>query len=218
MNVHAALQFWETPRALSASPSGEQNEILAVLVVDDALRILAMGSSRDFDLAGLHLVLGRVSTGDRQTDGQLRRHLAEGERKTIRLKRTGEAARLLSVLPIEPSAAGRNPRQAFLVLWIPPTSADNIPAVQAAFNLTAAETNVLRLIYRGLNTVEAARSLGVAVSTVRTHLYHIFGKTRTARQSELAYLVSTYSGPDTAPRDAWSPTVPNATPAGAVGE
>lgn len=178
-------------------PGEQSNDILAVLVVDEALRITVIGPAKDFDVAGLRVVLGRLSTGSRHTDISLRRYLTEGMQRTIRLKQVDETTRFLSLLPIAPSGASQSPRQAFLVLWALPPIGDNIPAVQAAFNLTTAETNVLRLIYRGLNTLEVARRLEVGVSTVRTHLYHIFGKTRTSRQSELVYLVSTFSGRDT---------------------
>lgn len=196
MNVYSELQSWEPRCSPSIDPS-EPNDILVVLVVDEVLRIVAMGPEQDLDAAGLQVVLGRLSTGSHQTDISLRRYLAEGRRRTIRLKQIGKITTLLSLLPIAPSEVGRCSKQAFLVLRALPPVGGNIPAVQAAFNLTAAETNVLRLIFRGLNTVEAARHLGLGVSTVRTHLYHIFGKTRTSRQSELVYLVSTFSSRDT---------------------
>lgn len=199
MNVYSKLQSWKSPCSPSITPS-EPNDILVVLVVDEVLRIVAMGPEQDLDAAGLQVVLGRLSTGSHQTDINLRRYLAEGVRRTIRLKQIGEITTLLSLLPMATSGADRCPKQAFLVLWALPPASGNIPAVQAAFNLTSAETHVLHLIFTGLNTVETARHLGLAVSTVRTHLYHIFGKTRTSRQSELVYLVSTFSRHDTQPQ------------------
>ena len=50
--------------------------------------------------------------------------------------------------------------------------------------LTARETEVLQLVGRGLTNKEAARMLGVRVSTVRKHLENVYAKlavgTRTA--------------------------------------
>ena len=42
---------------------------------------------------------------------------------------------------------------------------------------------------------ETAETLGVAESTVKTHLHRIFGKTGTSRQAELVKLVAGFAGP-----------------------
>jgi DNA-binding CsgD family transcriptional regulator len=59
-----------------------------------------------------------------------------------------------------------------------------------AFGLTAAEHRLAREMASGVGLVAASASLGVAMSTVRTHLKSIFAKTRTRSQSELAALLS----------------------------
>ena len=43
-----------------------------------------------------------------------------------------------------------------------------------------------------MDTVEAARKLGIARTTARTHLQCLFAKTGTARQSELVRFVATF--------------------------
>ncbi|SFC38305.1 DNA-binding transcriptional regulator, CsgD family [Bosea sp. CRIB-10] len=58
--------------------------------------------------------------------------------------------------------------------------------------LTDAETRVAERILTGENTIQAARRLGVAPTTVRTHLQRILAKTDTHRQSEFACLVARY--------------------------
>ena len=44
----------------------------------------------------------------------------------------------------------------------------------------------------GLDTIIAAKRLGIAPTTARTHLQRLFAKTGTARQSELVRFVATY--------------------------
>jgi DNA-binding CsgD family transcriptional regulator len=51
---------------------------------------------------------------------------------------------------------------------------------------------MLALIVEGLDTIVAAKRLGIAPTTARTHLQRLFAKTGTARQSELVRFVATY--------------------------
>lgn len=53
------------------------------------------------------------------------------------------------------------------------------------YGLTPAETRVTRHLLRGYTLKEAAKKLGIAVTTVRSHLKVVFEKTGTSRQSEL---------------------------------
>ena len=59
-------------------------------------------------------------------------------------------------------------------------------------SLTGAETRVAARLLLGENTIQVARKLGVAPTTVRTHLQRILAKTDTHRQSEFACLVARY--------------------------
>jgi DNA-binding CsgD family transcriptional regulator len=45
---------------------------------------------------------------------------------------------------------------------------------------------------------EVAETLGVAASTVKTHLGNLYGKTGTSRQADLVRLVAGFSNPLTA--------------------
>ena len=65
-----------------------------------------------------------------------------------------------------------------------------IGAVASTYSLTPAETRVLTRVLSGKNVSEAAQDLGVANSTVRTHLDNIFDKTGVSRQAELVRLVA----------------------------
>ena len=56
------------------------------------------------------------------------------------------------------------------------------------YGLTPAETRMLGLLARGFNLDDTAATLGIAMTTARTHLRHLFEKTGTDRQSALVRL------------------------------
>lgn len=56
------------------------------------------------------------------------------------------------------------------------------------YELTPAEAQVFALIVEGLTPAGAAARLGIAISTVKSHLNHVFQKTGTRRQADLARL------------------------------
>lgn len=61
--------------------------------------------------------------------------------------------------------------------------------LQALYRLSPTEARVAWLIARSQSISDAAKSLGLAPETVRTHLKHIYAKTGVNRQSALAYLL-----------------------------
>jgi DNA-binding CsgD family transcriptional regulator len=72
------------------------------------------------------------------------------------------------------------------------TIARNLFEIGRAFCLTAAEARMLALVVEGLDTILAAKRMGIAPTTARTHLHRIFSKTGTVRQSQLVSFVATY--------------------------
>ncbi len=62
--------------------------------------------------------------------------------------------------------------------------------LRALYGMTGTEAAVAGLISKGTGVKAAARKLGIAPSTVRTHLHRVFKKTETKRQAELAHLVN----------------------------
>jgi DNA-binding NarL/FixJ family response regulator len=60
------------------------------------------------------------------------------------------------------------------------------PAPAAGEALTARETEILALVAEGLGNKQIARRLGVAVTTVRTHLNRLYEKLRLESRVELA--------------------------------
>lgn len=67
--------------------------------------------------------------------------------------------------------------------------------VAKAFGLTASELRVLLAIVAFSGVAAAAEALGIAKTTVKTHLCQLFAKTGTRRQVDLVKLVAGYSSP-----------------------
>lgn len=67
----------------------------------------------------------------------------------------------------------------------PPARASGLAPVERLFALTSAETRVLKLLLEDRSPRQIAAELGVAITTVRSHLAALFSKTGTRRQSEL---------------------------------
>jgi DNA-binding CsgD family transcriptional regulator len=63
------------------------------------------------------------------------------------------------------------------------------------YKLTPTELRVLLAIVQVGGAVEVAETLGVAGSTVKTHLHRLFAKTGAKRQADLVKLVAGYAGP-----------------------
>jgi DNA-binding CsgD family transcriptional regulator len=78
-----------------------------------------------------------------------------------------------------------------VALTIPPRS----DAISKAFKLTPTELRVLLAIVELGGVPEVAAALGVANTTVRTHVNRLFEKTGTARQADFVKLVAGFATP-----------------------
>ncbi len=110
-------------------------------------------------------------------------------------RRSDGEALVLHVLPL--ADEGLLPAASAAIFVAPATAPPPPPvaAIAALFDLTPTEARVLELIAAGRTNAEIAVALGVALSTVRTHLLHLFEKTRTHRQADLAALLASFSLP-----------------------
>jgi DNA-binding CsgD family transcriptional regulator len=68
-------------------------------------------------------------------------------------------------------------------------------AIAKAFKLTPMELRVLLAIVEVGGVPEVAEALGIAETTVRTHLHQTYHKTGTNRQADLVKLVASFSNP-----------------------
>jgi DNA-binding CsgD family transcriptional regulator/PAS domain-containing protein len=104
------------------------------------------------------------------------------------------------VLPLSPqarqhAALGIKTVVALFVRKAALESAGHSGVVGKAFRLTPAELRVLTAIVDVGGVPEVATALGVAESTVKTHLSRLFEKTGTARQADLVKLVAGFATP-----------------------
>ncbi|MBR0667086.1 helix-turn-helix transcriptional regulator [Roseomonas hellenica] len=112
----------------------------------------------------------------------------------LRLTRpSGLPPLILMLVPLPPPAFALwelNEAARAMVLVIDPDQQASLTAhaAGAAFGLTAAEARVAALIAGGFSVPEAAAALGIAPTTVKTHLLRCFDKTGVRSQSGLARL------------------------------
>ncbi len=70
-----------------------------------------------------------------------------------------------------------------------------LEAIAKAYRLTPRELQVLLAVVEVGGVPEAATALGIGRTTVKTHLGHVFEKTGTKRQADLAKLVAGFANP-----------------------
>ncbi|MBP7241982.1 helix-turn-helix transcriptional regulator [Amaricoccus sp.] len=110
-------------------------------------------------------------------------------------RRADGEALVLHVLPL--GAASRMGGAA-AAIFVAPAAAPPPPplaAVAALFDLTPAEARVLEAVGAGRTPEEAAAALGIARSTLHTHLLRLFDKTGTHRQADLVALLASFTLP-----------------------
>jgi DNA-binding CsgD family transcriptional regulator/PAS domain-containing protein len=93
------------------------------------------------------------------------------------------------------SGIGRN---AAAALFVQPAQFDpkSVPGSLAdAFGLTPGELRVVLATVRHEGVADIAETLGVAETTVKTHLARIFSKTDTRRQADIVKLVAAFASP-----------------------
>jgi DNA-binding CsgD family transcriptional regulator len=156
----------------------------------------------------LRAVEGKLTARDAQADRTLREVFAaagQGDEalgaKGIAVPLTGqEGDRYVAhALPLTSSArqcAGLTAAMAALFIRKTAPAASARPEViGAAFKLTPTELRVLLAIVELGSVPEVAAALGVADTTVRTHVGRLFEKTGARRQADLVKLVTGYATP-----------------------
>ena len=67
--------------------------------------------------------------------------------------------------------------------------------IAQSFDLTPAELRVMLSVIEVGGVPETATALGIAESTVRTHLHRVFAKTGSSRQADLVKIAAGFSNP-----------------------
>lgn len=111
--------------------------------------------------------------------------------------RDGRAAmaHVRTLVPGATRLAQASEAAAAIFITEPHRVAPPLEALARLFDLTPSEVRVLAEIVGGRNRKEAAAALGVADSTVKSHLDRLFAKTGTSDQPSLFQLVTSLSWP-----------------------
>lgn len=117
---------------------------------------------------------------------------------TLRVERGPERRPLtLHILPLAEAGTGFfhfSPARAVVFMIDPEDQpASSLHLFAETYKLTVAERQVLDRLATGESPAEIARSMDIAMPTVRTHLHRIFEKTGTRRQAELIKLYLEFS-------------------------
>lgn len=207
----AAITDLLNASALKADLLGEAVDRLAkgIVLVDRRGRVLhANAAARRLAAAGDGLILAStLSAADRTSRGLLDtaiRVATDGEGtvagtgRGIAIARANGTPIVAHVLPMFCGERARHvPRGAAVVFLAAADDDAHDPADMLApvFDLTPAETRVLRQILRNADIPNVARSLDVAESTVRTHVRALFEKTGVNRVSDLVGLAHRLATP-----------------------
>ena len=184
----------------------------AVLLLDaDGHIIHFNASAREILEAAdvLRSVHGRLVTSDLNADRVLRQALAAtllGDRATtsasisVHLTARDGSHYVGNLLPL--TARRRqmfgDSYDACAVLFVSKAALDTIVApdlIRKLFKLTPAELRVFLAIVEIGGVPDVARSMGIAETTIKTHLTRIFTKTGTKRQADLVRLVAAFTPP-----------------------
>jgi DNA-binding CsgD family transcriptional regulator/PAS domain-containing protein len=122
---------------------------------------------------------------------------------SVALPESRGAGYIATVLPLENGRRGSllAPFAASVAVFVQdPEKLPLIPgeAFARLYRLTGGELRVLLKLAQGLGAKEVADALGIGEATVRTHLQHLFAKTRTSRQAELLQLLQNAAPPTSA--------------------
>jgi DNA-binding CsgD family transcriptional regulator len=183
-----------------------------VFLVDEHGRLLHTNAAGQSILSTGHVLRtagGRLVARDVSTDETLRQLFAATGGSDLALGTKGIALPLLArdgerfvahILPLRSGARRRAGRgyAASAAVFVRKAAPDALlpPEVIAkTFKLTPGELRVLLAIVEVGGVPEAAEVLGVAETTARWHLQHLFEKTGTHRQADLIKLVAGFSNP-----------------------
>ena len=173
-----------------------------VVVAPDGVVATLNGPAEDIVRAGdgIGISSGRIVAVAAGRTSRIQRAVkvaSGGDATGIRSSTTMRCARpsgrrpfTLHVLPLHRTDGLLAPRGALVVVIDPEAGAEPETAhVRRTLGLTSAEAEVAVRLARGTGLRDIADELSVSLTTVRTHLQHVFTKTDTHRQAELVRLL-----------------------------
>ena len=180
-----------------------------VFLVDTRCRIVHANAVGE-DFLGqddfLRSIGGQLVARERQANHELRDAIAnarpgmEGGSAACSLTAGDGSQYVAHILPLRSivRAGAQAPSGAVAAVFVRSVELDGQSygaLVSRAFGLTPAELRVLLAIVEVGGVPETSERLGIAETTVKTHLYRVFAKTGVSRQADLVKLAAAYSGP-----------------------
>jgi DNA-binding CsgD family transcriptional regulator len=178
-----------------------------IILVDDRMSIIhANGNAHRMISAGdpIREIAGKLMLREELSPGALASAMSlihdNGSTRSgsgIPTRRRDGSALLIHILPLTGSTVrtGLVQKASAAVFVAPAHGQPNLPidALATLYDLTPAEARVMELTTSGLSLNNAALKLGIAPSTVKTHLLRVYVKTGTHRRSELTTLARNIS-------------------------
>jgi DNA-binding CsgD family transcriptional regulator len=148
---------------------------------------------------GLCVRSGRMAATSAHAEQELHcaiQHALAGERSTARSGRSltcprpsGKRPYVIHVLPSHRHNADTQP-MALVLIIDPDDEPEPAPALlRRLYRLTEAEAEVALHVMGGADLKQISEEMSISLTTVRTHLQHVFDKTDTHRQAQLVRLL-----------------------------
>ena len=207
-HLQRAVQLRSRLAALDGPPTSSAEMLNrlphAVLLVDARARVIFANQAGTKILSasdGLSLDRDGLTGATAEDTRRLRQSIADcaqpinelgGAGGRLRLSRPGRGPLTMLVIPHRTRVTWIDVLRPTAMLFI--TEAEQAAMVRSErlgqdFGLTRAESLFAAEISKGDGLQAAASRLGVSLTTVRTHLAHVFDKTGTRRQAELVRLI-----------------------------
>lgn len=150
---------------------------------------------------GLRIDNGCLRAQDAAADVQLRRYIARTVEPDDRHvwggsflcpRPSGRRPYIVHIAPINPNYVAAPGHGRTMIVVVDPERQPEPPAalLRRLYGLTKGEAQVALLVMRGEGLAPIAEELCVSLTTVKTHLRHVFDKTGIHRQAELVRLLA----------------------------
>ena len=151
---------------------------------------------------GLRIRHGRIEADVPRVDDQLQRSIHHALTLNgsdiwggsfLCVRPSGRRSYIVHVMPIDQTICASPQSGRASIIIIDPEQQPQSPAalLRHLYGLTKTEARVALLVARGQGLRPIADELSLSVTTVKTHLRHVFDKTGTRRQAELVRLLLT---------------------------